>query len=154
MPEEKKIKPKIEEAVSQYLDGDNLKNILDFVAWLRAGRMTPTFGSKSSGGINYTTRVCYIKIYVGEWYIWPAGKKGAYVNDFLDCEELKETVAASLAPCKPCGHRCNSGSGFVKTVCGREYEKICGCCPVRFRNPEAKTLKIIKKVIEARNNQK
>ena len=148
---EKKVKPKIEEIAADYLDGDKLKNVLDFAAWLRAGRMTPTFGSKSSVGISYTTRVCYIKIFAGEWYIWPAGKKGAYVNDFLSCEELKEIVGASLAARKPCGHNCNSGLGFVKTVCGKEFERICGCCPIRFRNPDAETLEIIKKVIETRN---
>ena len=152
--EPQKIKPQIEEIVSDYLDGEKLKNVLDFVAWLRANRMTPTFGSKSSGGISYTTRVCYIKIYHDSWYIWPAGKKGAYVNDFLNCEELNEIVSASLAPCKPCGHKCNSGLGFIKTVCGENFEKICGCRPVRFHNPDADTLKIIKKVIETRNKVK
>ena len=152
--EQKKIKPKIEEIAPEYLEGDKLKNVLDFVAWLRAGRMTPTFGSRSSEGISYTTRVCYIKLYNDSWYIWPAGKKGAYVNDFLACEELKEIVGASLAPCKPCGHQCNSGLGFVKTVCGKEFEKICGCCPIRFHNPDAETLETIKKVIENRNKIK
>jgi len=154
MPEQNKIKPKIEEIAADYLDGEKLKNILDFAAWLRAGRMTPTFGSKSSVGISYTTRVCYIKIFAGEWYIWPAGKKGAYINDFLACEELKEIVGASLAACKPCGHNCNSGKGFVKTVCGQDYERICGCCSVRFHNPDAETLEIIKRVIEHRNSSK
>ena len=154
LEKEIKIKPKIEEIAADYLDGDALNNLLDFVAWLRAGRMTPTFGSKSSEGISYTTRVCYIKIYKDLWYIWPAGKKGAYVNDFLICEELKEIIGASLAACKPCGHNCNSGKGFVKTVCGQDYERICGCCSVRFHNPDAKTLEIIKTVIENRNSIK
>ena len=154
MQEEKKIKPKIEEIVSDYLDGEKLENILDFAAWLRAGKMTPTFGSKSSAGVSYTTRVCYVKIYKDSWYIWPAGKQGAYANDFLICEELKEIVEASLAPCKPCGHQCNSGLGFTKTVCGKEFEKICGCCSVRFHNPDAETLAAIKRVIEARNKMK
>jgi hypothetical protein len=32
-------------------------------------------------------------------------------------------------------------------VCGEKFEKICGCCTVRFRNPNAAKLKIIKEVI-------
>ena len=149
--EQKKIKPKIEEAASEFLDGDKLKNILDFVAWLRANRISPQFKSKGPGGASYTTRVCHIKIHRDSWHIWSTGLKGAYVNDFLACEELKEIVSASLAPCEPCGHRCNSGQGFTMMVCGQEFNKICGCCPVRFHNPDAETLKIIKKVIETRN---
>lgn len=149
-----KIKPKIEEIASEYLDGGALNNVLDFVAWLRANKMTPTYGSKSKIGISYTTRVCYIKLFHGSWYIWPAGKKGVYANDFLNCEELKDIVCASLAKCTSCGHQCNSGLGFIKNVCGKEFENICGCCPVRFCNPDSNSLKFIKEVIEKSNNSK
>ena len=38
-----KQKPQIEEIASDYLDGDALSNLLDFVVWMRASRMTPTF---------------------------------------------------------------------------------------------------------------
>jgi len=154
MAKQNTLKPKIEEIVSDYLDGDALGNAMDFFAWLRANKMTPTFGSKSKIGISYTTRVCYIKLFHGSWYIWPAGKKGVYANDFLVCEELSERVSASLAPCKGCGHQCNSGLGFTKTVCGKEFEHLCGCCPVRFHNPDAEALTIIKNVIEKRDRAK
>jgi len=150
---QEKIKPTIEEIAAEYLGGEALENFLDFAAWLRANKMTPTFGSKSKTGISYTTRVCYVKLFHDAWYIWPAGKQGVYANDFLACEELKEIVCASLAKCTGCGHQCNSGAGFTKTVCGKEFEHICGCCPVRFYIPDAETLKIIKKTIEKRNNK-
>lgn len=42
-----KQKPQIEEIASDYLDGEALDNLLDFVAWIRANRMTPTFANKN-----------------------------------------------------------------------------------------------------------
>lgn len=159
MSEQKNIKPKIEEIASDYLDGEALKNMLDFVEWLRANRMTPAFGSKSKEGISYTTHVCYVKLFLGYWHIWISGKhrkhKHLYIDDFLACEELKEIVGDNLPSCiEGCGHRCNEGQGYTVTVCGKKYEKICGCCTVRFINPNAETLNIIKKVIEKRNSMK
>ncbi len=150
---EVKTKPKIEDIAPDYLNGDTLDNLLSFVVWMRANRMTPTFANKSKTGVNYTSRVCYLKLRHGSWYIWPAGKKVGYLHEyvhaFLDCEELKDLVSASLAPCmKDCSHQCNAGLSFTVTVCGKVFENICCCCPVRFHNPDAETLRIIKKVIE------
>ena len=149
-----KIKPKIEDIASDYLDGDKLTNLLNFVAWLRANKMTPTFGSKSKIGASYTTRVLYVKLSQESWYIWIAGKSSGCTDDFFNCEELNHYVASSLAPCKGCGHQCNSGKGFIKTVCGKDYDNICGCCPVRFHNPNADNLRIIMDVISKRNRSK
>ena len=156
MSEQTKIKPKIEEIASEYLDGKNLNNLLDFVAWMRANKMTPTFANKSKTGVNYTSHICYVKLFHGYWYIWISGKhriyKHLFIDDFLSCEELKEIIGANLAKCSEgCKHGCNEGQGYTVTVCGKKYEKICGSCTVRFRSPNAKTLKIIKKVIETRN---
>ena len=149
-------KPKIEDIASEYLDGDDLNNVLDFVKWLRAGKMTPTFGSKSKTGISYTTRVLFVKLFYGYWYIWISGKakKGRYIEDFLACEELKEIVSESLPQCPGnCGHMCNNGLGFIVTVCGKKYERICGTCTVRFRSPNDEAISIIKNVIEKVNRE-
>ena len=158
MPEQKKEKPRIEDIASDYLEGEALENVLDFVTWLRANKMTPTFGSKSKIGISYTTHVCYLKLFHGHWWIWISGKhrkhKHGYVDDFLACAELKEIVSKDLAQCiEGCGHKCNGGQGYTVTVCGETYHKVCGCCTVRFRSPNAETLDIIKEVIQKRNDR-
>ena len=150
-------KPKIEDIASEYLEGETLDNVLDFVKWLRVGKMTPTFGSKSKIGISYTTRVLYVKLFHGNWQIWISGKakKGKYIEDFLACKELKEIVGEGLAQCSSdCGHKCNKGQGYTVIVCGQKYDKICQCCTVRFYTPSAETISIIKRVIENRNNIK
>ena len=150
-------KPKLEEIAPDYLDGEALSNLLDFAAWLRANKMTPTFGSRSKVGISYTTRVLYVKLFHSEWYIWISGKakSGKYIEEFLACEELKDIVGRDLALCIPgCGHKCNNGQGYTVFVCGEKFERICGCCTVRFRSPSSGTISVIKKVIEARNNRR
>ena len=155
MPDQNNVKPKIEEIASEYLSGEALRNLLDFAAWMRANKMTPTFANKSKKGVNYTSRVCYLKLRRNSWYIWPAGRQKEYANAFLACEELKELVSASLAPClEGCSHQCNAGSGCIVMVCGKRFEHKCGCCPVRFHNPDAEALKTIKQIIEIRSNSK
>ena len=149
-------KPTIEEIASDYLDGDALDTVLDFTAWLRANKITPTFGNKSKEGVRYTTRILFLKLFHEYWEIWISGKAkdGKYIDDFLACEELKEAVSEGLARCSEnCGHRCNGGQGYIVTVCGAKFEKICGCCTVRFRNPNAETIKVIKEVIQRRNQK-
>ncbi|MDD4494825.1 MAG: hypothetical protein PHV32_10870 [Eubacteriales bacterium] len=148
-------KPKIEEIAPDYLDGDVLDNLLDFVAWMRANKMTPTFANKSKEGIDYTSHVCYVKLFHGKWAIWISGKhrkhKSGFIDDFLACEELKDVVGASLARCGDCGHGCPP---YTVKVCGTKYDNVCACCTVRFNNPSTETLKIVKRVIENRNNTK
>ena len=94
-------KPKVEEIAPEYLGGEMLDNLLDFVAWMRANKMTPTFANQSKAGVNYISHICYLKLFRGYW-----------------------------------------------------YKRICDCCTVRFRSPNAKTLGIIKRVIEMRNSLK
>jgi len=154
MSEQRNTKPKVEEIASEYVDGEALSNLLDFVKWLRANRMTPTFAYKNEEGANYTSRVCYLKLRNDSWHIWPAGRKQEYVCDFLICEELKELVSAGLPPCnKECRHQCNSGLGHIITVCGVNFEDKCNWSPIRFQNPDTETLKIIKKIIGEKNNE-
>ena len=155
MSEQTKAKPKVEEIASDYLDGDVLNNLLDFVAWMRTSRITPTFANKSKNGINYTSHICYLKLVNGSWAIWISGKhrkhKNGFVDDFLVCDELKAVVGANLALCNNCGHGCPP---HFAIVCGKKYDNVCPCCTVRFNNPNSETLEAIKKVIGARNKSK
>jgi len=155
MSEQAKVKPKIEDAAPDYLDGKALDNLLDFVIWMRTNRITPTFANKSKEGINYTSHICYLKLVHGSWAIWISGKhrkhKSGFIDDFLTCEELKAVIATDLAICNHCGHGCPP---YSVTVCGIKYDNVCPCCTVRFYNPNTETLKLIKKVIGTRNKSK
>lgn len=50
---EKKVKQKIEDAINELLDGDNLKNAHKFVAHLRENKMNPAWASTNSWKVAY-----------------------------------------------------------------------------------------------------
>ena len=161
-----KNRPKLEDVLNDYLEGDNLQNALNFTAWLRANKMAPqyisgyltgdmgmswsvTYGKKE----NKANRVCHIKLYNNSWHICPSGD---YYDDFKNNVELEQLITSNLNPCTGietrCSHMCNSGMGHTMTFFGKEFNKLCGGFTIRLRNIEDAMLEKVKKVIEARNN--
>jgi len=155
MPEQSVAKPKIEEIAGDYLNGENLENLLSFIAWMRENKITPTFANKSKIGVNYTSRVCYLKIRYGSWYFWPAGRNREYLTHFLNNKELNELVVASLELCNGCVHTAKcKGQGQTLLICEKEYKNIRCCCPVSICNPTLKNLELIKKAITKQSKMK
>ena len=159
-----KVRPKLEDVLNDYLDGDNLKNALDFAAWLRANKMAPQYISGNlSGGMgmawsviygkkeNRANRVCHIKLYNNSWHICPSGD---YYDDFKNIVELETMITSNLHPCTVCGHNCNSGMGQTMMFFGKEFNKICGGFTIRLCNLNVADLEKVKKVLEDRNNNK
>ena len=61
--EQKANKPKVEDIIPNWLDGDMKNNALDFVTWLRVNKMSPTWASANSWKVSYKSKgVCYIKL--------------------------------------------------------------------------------------------
>ncbi|MCL1806864.1 MAG: hypothetical protein FWG31_04090 [Oscillospiraceae bacterium] len=151
--EQKKVRPKIEDVLNGYLKGENLKNALDFVSWLRANKMNPQWGSANSWSATYRkVRVCYLKLYNGSWYIWPSGQRDEYLNEFINDENIKEKVIAGIHPCTKCVHMCNNGDGHSVVICGEKYHHTCGHFVIRLRDPDAATLEHMKGLIIHKNN--
>lgn len=161
-----KARPKLEDVLNDYLDGDNLKNALDFSAWLRANKMAPQYISGYlSGGMGMAwsviygkkdgkaNRVCHIKLYNDSWHICPSGD---YYDDFANDFELETIITSNLNPCTGietrCTHMCNLGMGHTMTFFGKDFDKLCGGFTIRLRNLDGTVLEKIKKVIESRNN--
>jgi len=161
-----KARPKLEDVLNDYLDGDNLKNALEFTAWLRANKMAPQYISGHlSGGMgmawsviygkkeNKANRVCHIKLYNNSWYICPSGD---YYDDFMNNDELEQLITSNLNPCTGietrCSHMCNSGMGHTMTFFGKNISKLCVGFTIRLRNIEDAMLVKVKEVIENRNN--
>jgi hypothetical protein len=59
-------------------------------------------------------------------------------------EETKETLWKHIDVCQNCGG-CGSPGGTTKTIFGKEFDKVC-ITPMRFDNPNAKTLECLKKL--------
>jgi len=161
-----KNRPKLEDVLNDYLEGDILQNALNFISWLRANKMAPQYISGHLGGDmgmswsviygkknNKANRVCHIKLYNNSWHICPSGD---YYDDFKNNAELETEITATLNPCtfepnQTCTHKCNSGMGHTMTFFGKEFSNLCGGFTIRLRNLDSISLEKVKKIIEIRN---
>ena len=150
--EQRKIKPKIEDILPIYLDGDNLIHALDFIAFLREYKMNPGWRSPNSWCVNYKGKVVvYIKL-----------GKAAYLNSESDfwqmvfqshfndeCKEMfnerfKEIARSKIRYCNCCtDFKC--APGVQASILGKELDKnICCHMSLIFNNPDAEEVKCIK----------
>ena len=51
LDEQRKARPKIEDAIPEYMDGTMKAAALDFIAWLRANKMSPGWAGFTKFGI-------------------------------------------------------------------------------------------------------
>jgi len=142
----------IEDKINAALSGDAQSNALDFVAFLRANRIS--FNSNGNGGewsgwdVGGTVgnSIGYIIVngaeeFPGPWTIW-----------FNSCDffggaddELKEAAWAHASPCGKCKGWENCGGG-ARTIFGKEFDRLCHS-PMIFMNPDAQTLEHAKKLL-------
>ena len=154
--EQKNTKPNIEDVVGNFLEGDALRNVMDFVAFLRDNNMNPRWSSANSWRVTgkKSKEICSIQLggakgawmsYLksGDWVIGGLeGLERKYLDEFISCDEMKEFVWANIKPCSrccSCGPRC-------WTYAGKKFDE---CCGLRIINPDAKGLEFAKKIVEA-----
>jgi len=141
--QQREVRPKLEDKICEYFDGDVRKSALDFAAWLRESKMAPRWASANSWKVMYKQKhVCYIKFdvegyllydYAYEQNAWHIsfGSFTQYYHDFMQNEELKAAINwCSTRPVRPC--------------------EICHECRFSFRNPDIALTEKIKKVIKER----
>jgi len=69
---QKPKKPKIEDVAKEIIDGDHLKNLLNFLAFLNDNKLTPRWQSGNSWKVVYKNKnVCHINLndHEGVWMI-------------------------------------------------------------------------------------
>jgi hypothetical protein len=147
--EQKKVRPKAEDVVSEYLADGAKINALDFIAYFRANQMPPQWTSGNSWKINYKKKsVCYIRLINGYWHICLAFDFSEY-EEFIADKNITELIWESLKPCESC-LPCRPGKKIAFS--GKEFNNICGYNTVQIRDPDAAKLIIVKKIIETRRN--
>jgi len=159
MSEQKKVKSKIEDVAAEFLDGDNLKNILDLIGFLKDNELTPRWDYTNRWSFNYKSKkVCYIAISGNEklWTFSPGhlSRQGAPFkewfadyNQYITDDELKEFVWSHLRnntiKCKN-----NTCEGIKNiTILGKEFDRICFCWTIRIPNLNGAELECAKKLI-------
>ena len=169
--EQKKTKPKIEDIIPILFDGDMKKDILDFVAYMRANKMPPIWASLNSWKCSCKNKgVCYIKFNPYEtnvrangnvWNVSPIIDFNSNEFETLAADEnLRDFFWANPRYCRPechrnsCAKRFNqsaeSYTGVKQKILGKDFENMCrGGSLVSFPdNPDEQTIDYVKKIIE------
>ena len=152
MLEGKKVRPKIEDVIGDFLNGEALKNALDFVSYLRENKMSPQWSAANSWKVSYKAHnVLFIRfgsesqyygMEKGSWYIY------AYIGQYEGSlpDDFKEIVWSNIKYCNRCSH-CK---GERMMIFGKEFNNVCDSFIVN--NPDAKAIECIKMIIPMRRN--
>ena len=150
----------IEDCILKSLIGDERNNALEFVAYLRANKMTFERGAgywedKFYWLIKFQNEyVCFILIGDSEdsgspWTIWSDDSAYHWFEDFLLDEHMKETAWNQVDFCANCG---SCSGGISKIIFGKAFDKVDNVCRTTFRfdNPSSKTVECAIKLMEIR----
>jgi len=158
-PKERKTPQKLEDYVSEMLEGETQANALDFLAWLKENKLTRKKWGESAWIYQAEdSERGRFSIKKGMWRVSVRAPYSApEFQDFLTQENLLDIVHANMNKCRRCDHTHLCAAkvgedkekfiGFKKTVLGREFDDLCGV-GTNFVNPDKKALECIEKIIE------
>ena len=145
---QKAVKPKIEDVAGDFISEDKLKNLMNFLGFLRENKLTPRWASWNSWLVKFKSKnVCQIKIRDASWFVmlsaftrekWFVGYEKYFADD-----ELKEFVWENNR-----GSWCSGNcKGKKRTFFGKEFNDVCTCWGIRAENPDGVALERSKRVI-------
>ena len=140
--------PKIEDKINEVLSGENQKNALDFVAFLRMNNVLDEGDGTGYGWSIKNNGFMKISESEKELWIWI----GDCIFDTAKSEdnELNNTVWENVVTCPqvtcPSKRQCGCEQDVHGTIFGKEYESLC-YAPLGFFNPDGKTLENVKKLV-------
>ena len=161
----KTAKPKIEDVICDVLTGDEQKNALDFVAFLRANKMSPGWASTNSWAISYKKqRICFIRmsgtahyhdLEGGFWHInhvnYGCINLVSYPDEweqYISDEKLKDMVWNQIRTCKKC-YNCKGVKAVV--IFGKQFDDVCQNW-LFMKNPDVDALNCAKKIVLMRKH--
>jgi len=151
--EQKAAKPKIEDVAGEVIGGDNLKNLLDFLGFLKENKLTPRWQSCNSWKVMCKNKsVCYVNLNDREkfWMI----RHSQFTRDnwfkdydnYITDDKLKAFILDNIqAP--PCVGRDCWGNKNRMTILGKEFDAVCTCWPLTVKNPDGAVLEGAKMLI-------
>jgi len=168
---QKATKPKIEDVMPHYLDGDTLKSALDFIAYLRESKTNPSWAVHNKWSASNKGKVlCQIRLpahqghfqrpnvsdWKRSWCVSPYLSNLAKYEHLITDDYDKRLVAENLYGCVPhCrGIKCSTHNPEIKrTVCGTEISRYChagmlGNNTLWIVNPDQAEIASIKKLMK------
>jgi len=158
--QQRKTRPKAEDMICKYFEGEIKQNALDFVAWLKANKLSPRFAATNAWYIYHENdNFMQLRIDSKEWpTVELDTEKTAFCLCFsaytkfhdllLNTEALKEAVITGMKPCTDCSPNCERREELpIARVCGEIVENTCVPYYLVFRDPSAEIIERVKKVI-------
>jgi len=147
MSAQQKAKQNFEIAVSDLLDGDKLKNILEFYAFLKENKLSVSLTANHSWTVKYKgKRVCYFRVSNNYWFISYFKRSGEmfersekYVTD-----ELRDFILSNVKTDLGCNGCLGDGR---KVIFGQEFNTVCWCHPIWLNNPDGKPFEFAKELV-------
>ena len=146
-----KTKPKIEEIILEYLDGEPKQSLLELLEFCRANGIKYLWSATNIWKLQLKGKTAGM-IYIGKG---PCQKDNItknwwcthipVVEEVIIKENLTEVIHKNVFLCVHGQKSC--GSGKTATIFGKEFHGVHG---VLFKNPDAETLDCIRKLLEYR----
>lgn len=159
---QKKLKPLIEDVIPHYLDDENKKIALEFIAYLRENKMNPvwagihnTWKTDYKGKCLFYIRLCIDNPYreKKQWVINPYLLHIQKYEELIIEEGLQNLLWDNVHHCKNVltggcnSHNCSPGRNI--TVLDKEIKSVClGRQPFWFYEPDKTAINCIKKLMD------
>jgi hypothetical protein len=152
---EKKAKLTITEIAENLLDGDKLKNFLDFYEFLKNNKLSMEMSGKGRWVVKYKKkRICHLCARdisgtpQNSWFISYYKDKDLlekcekYVTDELKKFILDNINIKSGSDCEGCAGKENT------VILGKLFtSRVCGCHTLMLKDPDGKTIEYAKEIV-------
>jgi len=153
-----KTKPKIEEVISEYLDGNMRETATAFVEHMHVNKMSLRWGSKDRYKALYKKSViCWVDLNQAltpvKWRISPCLTNIAEYEEFVLNEGWQDFILDKLSYCKPCNPDRGCSGGNKLSILGKDFNGICQAIihhniRINFDDPNEMSTSRIKKLLE------
>ena len=149
--QQRSVKPTPEEMIPLFVNDDQQQAALDFIAYIRACKMKPTWVSGNSWAYKYKNkRVGYFKINSdGNWVLWLFTQKDSFFREFIlnEPNELKQYALENITKKTPCG---GCMPYLNRRAVNEDFENMCSGSNVYMENPNENLVELAKRLIALR----
>ena len=169
-------KPKIDDAVKDLLDGENLYSALDFISYLKSNNIGIQWtNTRTWKAVKKGVPICYIKLGIvrdtgtacytefvdnndsekGSWVINPhvfglentgVGSKYGY-EEVISNEKMIKLIYNKVRSCSNCGNTKKCAPGINVNFWGKELGNRCKFIAIPFLDPNLEELECVKMLI-------
>ena len=154
--EQQKTKPKIDEIIPIYLDGESKQSLIELLEFCRVNEIKAKWSATNRWKFVYKKSGVGM-IYIGARPCLPNGrdyKKNQWfitvniAEDFVIRENLTEVIHKNVLLCVRGQKNCLKRE--ISTVLGKEYINACNAAGSMYANPNAESLECIKRILKFR----